>query len=72
MVFYGMFVFLLILYVSCRWFWFIIGILVFGLVIFIMYLCVYLGVYFLSDVVVGFLIGNVVFFSGIGCYFIWN
>ncbi|EAC4591188.1 phosphatase PAP2 family protein [Listeria monocytogenes] len=71
-VFYGMLAFLLILYVSRRWLQFVIGMLAFGLVIFIMYSRVYLGVHFPSDVVAGFLIGNAALFSGIGCYFIWN
>ncbi|EMK1123329.1 phosphatase PAP2 family protein [Listeria monocytogenes] len=71
-VFYGMLAFLLILYVSRRWLRFTIGILALGIVIFVMYSRVYLGVHFPSDVVAGFLIGNAALFSGIGCYFIWN
>ncbi|EDO1166524.1 phosphatase PAP2 family protein [Listeria innocua] len=71
-VFYGMLAFFLILYVSHKWLRFAISILALGLVLFIMYSRVYLGVHFPSDVVAGFLIGNAVIYSGIGCYFIWN
>lgn len=71
-VFYGMLAFFLILYVSKRWLQITIAILAVSIVIFVMYSRVYLGVHFPSDVVSGFLIGNAVLFSSIGCYFLWG
>lgn len=71
-VFYGMLAFFSILYVSHKWLRLLIGIFMLGLVLFIMYSRVYLGVHFPSDVVAGFFIGNAVLFCGIGCYFISN